>query len=128
MASGGPMMNGDISRSPNQSGTLEETLQQMNILIQENRDLKGESRCVVRRTGLESLTRFIEAAAFKDSPSPPEHSFQDWLYSLGSKVSASCVPDISCEGGVSELCWDRWRMAVDPKGRIATERFKNQMT
>lgn len=43
MASGGPMMNGDISRSPSQSGTLEETLQQMNILIQENRDLKGES-------------------------------------------------------------------------------------
>lgn len=35
-------MNGDISRSPGQPGTLEETLQQMNILIQENRDLKGE--------------------------------------------------------------------------------------
>lgn len=46
MASGGPMMNGDISRSPSQSGTLEETLQQMNILIQENRDLKGESSFV----------------------------------------------------------------------------------
>lgn len=44
MASGGPVMNGDISRSANQPGTLEETLQQMNILIQENRDLKGESR------------------------------------------------------------------------------------
>lgn len=43
MASGGPMMNGDISRSPGQSGTLEETLQQMNILIQENRDLKGKT-------------------------------------------------------------------------------------
>ena len=42
MASGGPVMNGDISRSPSQAGTLEETLQQMNILIQENRDLKGE--------------------------------------------------------------------------------------
>lgn len=42
MASGGPVMNGDISRSPGQPGTLEETLQQMNILIQENRDLKGE--------------------------------------------------------------------------------------
>ena len=41
------MMNGDISRSPSQSGTLEETLQQMNILIQENRDLKGKSGRVV---------------------------------------------------------------------------------
>lgn len=44
MASGGPVMNGDISRSSSQSGTLEETLQQMNILIQENRDLKGKMR------------------------------------------------------------------------------------
>lgn len=38
------MMNGDIPRSSSQPGTLEETLQQMNILIQENRDLKGKSR------------------------------------------------------------------------------------
>lgn len=36
------MVNGDISRPPGQPGTLEETVQQMNILIQENRDLKGE--------------------------------------------------------------------------------------
>lgn len=43
MASGSSMMNGDLSRSSGQSGTLEETLQQMNILIQENRDLKGQS-------------------------------------------------------------------------------------
>lgn len=42
MASGGPMVNGDISRPPGQPGTLEETVQQMNMLIQENRDLKGE--------------------------------------------------------------------------------------
>ncbi len=47
MASGGSMMNGDISRSSSQSGTLEETLEQMNVLIQENRDLKGKSGCVV---------------------------------------------------------------------------------
>lgn len=47
MATGGPIMNGDIPRSPSQPGTLEETLQQMNILIQENRDLKGKSRFVV---------------------------------------------------------------------------------
>lgn len=40
------MMNGDISHSPSQPGTLEETLQQMNKLIQENRDLKGEIGCV----------------------------------------------------------------------------------
>ncbi|XP_049422661.1 optineurin [Epinephelus fuscoguttatus] len=54
MASGGPMMNGDISRSPSQSGTLEETLQQMNILIQENRDLKE----ALRQTNLSMKERF----------------------------------------------------------------------
>lgn len=57
MASGGPVMNGDISRSPGQSGTLEETLQQMNILIQENRDLKGKSRGVV--VGSELRKEFV---------------------------------------------------------------------
>lgn len=40
------MMNGDIARSP---GTLEDTLMQMNILIQENRDLKGERKCKGKR-------------------------------------------------------------------------------
>lgn len=44
-------MNGDVSCSPSQSDTLEETLQQMNILIQENRDLKGKNSCVVRGVG-----------------------------------------------------------------------------
>lgn len=44
MASGSPLVNGDVSCTSGQSGTLEETLEQMNILIQENRDLKGEAR------------------------------------------------------------------------------------
>lgn len=43
MATGSPMMNGDIPHTANPPGTLEETLQLMNILIQENRDLKGEN-------------------------------------------------------------------------------------
>ena len=36
-------MNGDVPRGGH-SGTLEETLQQMNTLIQENVDLKGEQK------------------------------------------------------------------------------------
>ena len=40
MATGSPIMNGDVPRG--HSGTLEETLQQINVLIQENSDLKGE--------------------------------------------------------------------------------------
>jgi len=47
MASEGPVMNGDISRSHTECGTQEETLTQMNKLIQENRDLKGETSCVL---------------------------------------------------------------------------------
>uniref|UniRef100_A0A3Q1GTY4 Optineurin n=1 Tax=Acanthochromis polyacanthus TaxID=80966 RepID=A0A3Q1GTY4_9TELE len=62
MASGGPMMNGDISRSPNQSGTLEETLQQMNILIQENRDLKE----ALRQTNLTMKERFEGLSVWRE--------------------------------------------------------------
>ncbi|CAK6959882.1 optineurin isoform X2 [Scomber scombrus] len=51
MTSGGPVMNGDIARSP---GTLEDTLMQMNILIQENRDLKE----ALRQTNLTMKERF----------------------------------------------------------------------
>ncbi|XP_031695964.1 optineurin-like, partial [Anarrhichthys ocellatus] len=54
MASGGPVLNGDISCSPVQSGAVEETLQQMNILIQENRDLKE----ALRQTNLSMKERF----------------------------------------------------------------------
>lgn len=36
-------MNGDVPHSANPHDTLEETLQLMNNLIQENRDLKGEN-------------------------------------------------------------------------------------
>ncbi|XP_041636941.1 optineurin [Cheilinus undulatus] len=62
MASGGPMMNGDISRSPSQFGTLEETLQQMNILIQENRDLKE----ALRQTNLTMKERFEGLSAWRE--------------------------------------------------------------
>ncbi|XP_051248750.1 optineurin isoform X2 [Dicentrarchus labrax] len=62
MASGGPMMNGDLSRSPSQSGTLEETLQQMNILIQENRDLKE----ALRQTNLTMKERFEGLSAWRE--------------------------------------------------------------
>ncbi|XP_010743731.2 optineurin [Larimichthys crocea] len=62
MASGGPVMNGDISRSSSQSGTLEETLQQMNILIQENRDLKE----ALRQTNLTMKERFEDLAAWRE--------------------------------------------------------------
>uniref|UniRef100_A0A3Q3WFC4 Optineurin n=1 Tax=Mola mola TaxID=94237 RepID=A0A3Q3WFC4_MOLML len=62
MATGGPIMNGDIPRSPSQPGTLEETLQQMNILIQENRDLKE----ALRQTNLTMKERFEGLAVWRE--------------------------------------------------------------
>ncbi|KAM3587841.1 uncharacterized protein V6R79_015075 [Siganus canaliculatus] len=62
MASGGPMMNGDISRTPSHPGTLEETLQQMNILIQENRDLKE----ALRQTNLTMKERFEDLSVWRE--------------------------------------------------------------
>lgn len=43
------MMNGEVPHTPSNPGMLEETLHQMNILIQENRDLKGERGCLLGR-------------------------------------------------------------------------------
>ncbi|XP_029016266.1 optineurin isoform X2 [Betta splendens] len=59
MASGGPILNGDISRQP---GTLEETLQQMNKLIQENRDLKE----ALRQTNMTMKERFEGLSVWKE--------------------------------------------------------------
>lgn len=55
-------MNGDISRSSTQSGTLEETLEQMNFLIQENRDLKE----ALRQTNLSMKERFEGLTAWRE--------------------------------------------------------------
>nr|XP_057934633.1 optineurin [Doryrhamphus excisus] len=62
MASGGPMMNGDITRSPNGMGTLEETVQQMNVLIQENIDLKE----AIRKTNIMMKERFEGLSAWRE--------------------------------------------------------------
>ncbi|XP_029901922.1 optineurin [Myripristis murdjan] len=56
------MLNGDVSRGAGQSGTLEETLQQMNILIQENRDLKE----ALRQTNLSMKERFEGLSAWRE--------------------------------------------------------------
>ncbi|XP_043964490.1 optineurin isoform X1 [Gambusia affinis] len=62
MASGGPMVNGDVSRPAGQPGTLEETVQQMTILIQENRDLKE----ALRQTNLTMKERFEGLTVWKE--------------------------------------------------------------
>ncbi|XP_061570283.1 optineurin [Cololabis saira] len=75
MASGGPMMNGDISRTANQSGTLEETLQQMNILIQENRELKE----ALRQTNMTMKDRFEGLSAWREKQQQERNFLQSRL-------------------------------------------------
>ncbi|KAJ4924757.1 hypothetical protein JOQ06_003708 [Pogonophryne albipinna] len=62
MASEGPLMNGDIARSHTECGTQEETLTQMNKLIQENRDLKE----ALRQTNMTMKERFEGLSAWRE--------------------------------------------------------------
>ncbi|XP_077354894.1 optineurin [Festucalex cinctus] len=62
MASGAPIMNGDIARSPTLTVTPEEALFQMNILIQENRNLKE----ALRQTNLTMKERFEELSLWRE--------------------------------------------------------------
>ncbi|KAF6716908.1 Optineurin [Oryzias melastigma] len=75
MASGSSMMNGDLSRSSGQSGTLEETLQQMNILIQENRDLKE----ALRQTNLTMKERFEGLTAWREKQKQERNFLENQL-------------------------------------------------
>ncbi|KAG7270317.1 hypothetical protein CRUP_030217 [Coryphaenoides rupestris] len=60
MATGSPIPNGEIPLG--HAGTLEETLQQMNILIQENRDLKG----ALQQTNQSMKERFEGLSAWRE--------------------------------------------------------------
>lgn len=77
-------MNGDISRSPSQSGTLEETLQQMNILIQENRDLKE----ALRQTNLSMKERFEGLSAWREKQREERDFLESRLEEARSRMEA----------------------------------------
>ncbi|XP_048837580.1 optineurin-like isoform X2 [Brienomyrus brachyistius] len=71
MASGIPVVNGDISQGPHQvpggegsppMGSLEETLQQMTVLIKENRDLKE----ALKQTNYTMKERFEGLSVWKE--------------------------------------------------------------
>ncbi|KAB5541964.1 hypothetical protein PHYPO_G00086020 [Pangasianodon hypophthalmus] len=66
MASGSPILNGDLSHPTQSQSTgaphVEETLQQMNILIKENRELKE----ALKQTNLTMKERFEGLSAWKE--------------------------------------------------------------
>ncbi|XP_028306306.1 optineurin isoform X2 [Gouania willdenowi] len=87
MASGSPMMNGDISRSPSQSGTLVDTLQQMNILIQENRALTE----AFHQTNLTMKERFEGLSIWREKQQDERHFLEQRLEEARTCMEALTV-------------------------------------
>ncbi|XP_055761015.1 optineurin-like isoform X2 [Salvelinus fontinalis] len=91
MASSSPMVNGDISRGPGShpghsptTGTLEETLQQMNRLIQENRDLKE----ALKQTNMSMKERFEGLSVWRDKQREEKDFLEGRLDEARGRVEA----------------------------------------
>uniref|UniRef100_A0A4W5RW19 Optineurin n=1 Tax=Hucho hucho TaxID=62062 RepID=A0A4W5RW19_9TELE len=91
MASSSPMVNGDISRGPSShpghsptTGTLEETLQQMNRLIQENRDLKE----ALKQTNMSMKERFEGLSVWREKQREEKEFLEGRLDEARGRVEA----------------------------------------
>ncbi|XP_068611130.1 optineurin [Brachionichthys hirsutus] len=98
MASGGPMMNGGVCCSPSQSSTLEETLQQMNILIQENRDLKE----ALRQTNLTMKERFEGLTAWREKQRAERDFLESRLEEARLRIEALTLQNQELNRNVKE--------------------------
>ncbi|KAK1906312.1 Optineurin [Dissostichus eleginoides] len=87
MASEGPVMNGDISRSHTECGTQEETLTQMNKLIQENRDLKE----ALRQTNMTMKERFEGLSAWREKQKEERNFLECKLEEARGRMEALIV-------------------------------------
>ncbi|XP_035604720.2 optineurin-like isoform X1 [Oncorhynchus keta] len=91
MASSSPMVNGDVSRGPSShpghsptTGTLEETLQQMNRLIQENRDLKE----ALKQTNMSMKERFEGLSVWREKQREEKEFLEERLDEARGRVEA----------------------------------------
>nr|XP_029486194.1 optineurin-like isoform X2 [Oncorhynchus nerka] len=91
MASSSPMVNGDVSRDPSShpghsptTGTLEETLQQMNRLIQENRDLKE----ALKQTNMSMKERFEGLSVWREKQREEKEFLEERLDEARGRVEA----------------------------------------
>lgn len=97
-------MNGDISRSPGQTAALEDTLQQMNILIQENRDLKE----ALRQTNVTMKERFEGLAAWKEKQKEEKDFLESKLAEAKVRIESLTTENqelrkrLTTQGGGSE--------------------------
>ncbi|XP_042156192.1 optineurin isoform X2 [Oncorhynchus tshawytscha] len=91
MASSSHMVNGDVSRGPSShpghsptTGTLEETLQQMNRLIQENRDLKE----ALKQTNVSMKERFEGLSVWREKQREEKEFLEERLDEARGRVEA----------------------------------------
>ncbi|XP_070997972.1 optineurin-like isoform X2 [Oncorhynchus clarkii lewisi] len=91
MASSSPMVNGDVSRGPSShpghsptTGTLEETLQQMNRLIQENRDLKE----ALKQTNMSMKERLEGLSVWREKQREEKEFLEERLDEARGRVEA----------------------------------------
>uniref|UniRef100_A0A8C1WU45 Optineurin n=1 Tax=Cyprinus carpio TaxID=7962 RepID=A0A8C1WU45_CYPCA len=88
MASGSSMMNGDINHprgsGPGNLGSLEETLQQMNTLIKENRELKE----ALKQTNLSMKERFEGLSAWKEKQKEERDFLEQRLEEAKTRLNA----------------------------------------
>lgn len=90
-------MNGDIPRPSNQSGTLEETLEQMNVLIQENRDLKE----ALRQTNLSMKERFEDLSAWREKQREERDFLESRLQEARVRIEALTLQNQDLSRGVA---------------------------
>uniref|UniRef100_A0A3B4AXQ7 Optineurin n=1 Tax=Periophthalmus magnuspinnatus TaxID=409849 RepID=A0A3B4AXQ7_9GOBI len=80
-------MNGDVSRSTSQTGAVEGTLRQMNILIQENRDLKE----ALQKANMSMKERFEGLAAWKEKQKEEKDFLQSKLTETKARIESLMV-------------------------------------
>ncbi|XP_056433922.1 optineurin isoform X2 [Gadus chalcogrammus] len=82
MATGSPIINGDVP--PGHSGTLEETVQQINVLIQENRDLKD----YLQKSNQAMKERFEGLSAWREKQQEERGLLESSLEKATSRLEA----------------------------------------
>uniref|UniRef100_Q5RI56-2 Isoform 2 of Optineurin n=1 Tax=Danio rerio TaxID=7955 RepID=Q5RI56-2 len=96
-------MNGDISHprgsGPGNLGSLEETLQQMNTLIKENRDLKE----ALKQTNLSMKERFEGLSAWKEKQKEERDFLEQRLEEARTRLNTMDVENEALKNQVKEL-------------------------
>ncbi|KAI4903891.1 hypothetical protein NFI96_017562 [Prochilodus magdalenae] len=103
MASGSPMVNGDLTSPRGSHGAatshVEETLQQMNILIKENRELKE----ALKQTNLTMKERFEGLTAWKEKQKEERGFLESRLEEARERVRTLDVENELLKNRVQEL-------------------------